>query len=215
MALGLNLDSIKVLPGYQKALMVAILVIAALFAFVWFVYIPKNAEIDALVQKVAEINNQINVNQAKARRFEELKRENIELERQLAVLKEQLPPESEVASLLKQVSDLGTKTGLDFKLWKPTDRRPASSGLYTEIPVEVEVAGGYHAVAAFFDRIGKLPRIVNVSGLKMTNTKIEKNRLMIQTTFRATAFATAEDGAPSPSGSATPAKLDDRGGSGA
>ena len=73
MALNLNLDSIKALPGYQKALMVAILVIAVLGAFVWFVYIPKNAEIAALEQKVAEINNQINVNQAKARRFEELK----------------------------------------------------------------------------------------------------------------------------------------------
>jgi type IV pilus assembly protein PilO len=215
MALNLNLDSIKALPGYQKALMVAILVIAVLGAFVWFVYIPKNAEIAVLEQKVAEINNQINVNQAKARRFDELKRENTELERQLAVLKEQLPPESEVASLLKQVSDLGTKTGLDFKLWKPTDRRPAPSGLYTEIPVEVEVAGGYHAVAAFFERIGKLPRIVNVSGLKMSGAKVEKNRLMIQTTFRATAFATAEGGSQAPTENATPAKPEAKGGKGA
>ncbi len=214
MALDLNLDSIKALPGYQKALMVAILVIAALGAFVWFVYIPKNVEIAALEQKVAEINNQIAVNQAKARRFDELKRENTELARQLAVLKEQLPPESEVASLLKQVSDLGTKTGLDFKLWKPTDRRPAPSGLYTEIPVEVEVAGGYHAVAAFFERIGKLPRIVNVSGLKMSSAKLEKSRLMIQTIFRATAFATAEGGPPSPSGGAAPAKPEDKGAKG-
>lgn len=214
MALNLNLDSIKALPGYQKALMAAILVIAVLGAFVWFVYIPKNAEIAALEQKIAEINNQINVNQAKARRFDELKRENTELERQLAVLKEQLPPESEVASLLKQVSDLGTKTGLDFKLWKPTDRRPAPSGLYTEIPVEVEVAGGYHAVAAFFERIGKLPRIVNVSGLKMSGAKIEKNRLMIQTTFRATAFATAEGGAQVAPGNASPAKPENKGAKG-
>jgi type IV pilus assembly protein PilO len=59
--------------------------------------------------------------------------------------------------------------------------------------VEVEVAGNYHAVAAFFDRIGKLPRIVNVSGLKMANGKLDKDRLMIQTTFRATAFAAIED----------------------
>lgn len=193
--LDLNLDAIKALPGYQKAVLSAILVIAVLGAFVWFVYIPKNAEIAALEQKVAQINNEISVNQAKARRLEDLKRENAELSKQLAILKEQLPQESEVASLLKQVSDLGIKTGLDFKLWKPTDRRPGASGLYNEIPVEVEVAGGYHAVAAFFDRIGKLPRIVNVSGLKMSNIKLEKNRLMIQTTFRATAFAAVDESA--------------------
>lgn len=191
--LTLNTDSFKALPGYQKAVLAAMPVIALLAVFVWFVYIPKNAEIASLEQDIAQINNEIAVNQAKARRLEELKRENTELAKQLALLKEQLPPESEVATLLKQVSDLGIKTGLDFKLWKPSDRRPGASGLYTEIPVEVEVAGSYHAVAAFFDRIGKLPRIVNVSGLKMANGKLDKDRLMIQTTFRATAFAAIED----------------------
>jgi type IV pilus assembly protein PilO len=191
--LTLNTEALKALPPYQKAVLAAILVIALLSAFTWFIYIPKNAEIAALEQQIAQINNEINVNQAKARRLEELKRENAELAKQLAVLKEQLPAESEVATLLKQVSDLGIKTGLDFKLWKPSDRRPGSSGLYTEIPVEVEVAGNYHSVAAFFDRIGKLPRIVNVSGLKMGGGKLDKDRLMIQTTFRATAFAAMED----------------------
>ncbi len=197
MALNLtfNTESFKSLPPYQKVVLAAIPVIAVLAAFVWFIYMPKNAEIVALEQQIAQINNDINVNQAKARRLEELKRENAELAKQLALLKEQLPPESEVATLLKQVSDLGIKTGLDFKLWKPSDRRPGSSGLYTEIPVDVEVAGNYHAVAAFFDRIGKLPRIVTVSGLKMGSGKLDKDRLMIQTTFRATAFAAMEDAA--------------------
>lgn len=193
MALDLNLDAFKSLPGYQKAVLVAIPVIMLLAAFVWFVYMPRNAEIAAIEQQIAQLNNDINVNQAKARRLEDLKRENAELAKQLTLLKEQLPPESEVATLLKQVSDIGIKTGLDFKLWKPSDRRPGSSGLYTEIPVDVEVAGGYHSVGAFLDRIGTLPRIVNVSGLKMASPKTDKGRLMIQTTFRATAFAAIDE----------------------
>jgi len=198
MALELNLNAIKALPTYQKALMGGILVVAVVALFFVFIAKPKIDEIDTLKDQIAQLNNEIQVNEAKARRLDELKRENAELARQLAVLKEQLPPESEVATLLKQVSDLGIKTGLDFKLWKPSDRRPGASGLYTEIPVEVEVAGGYHAVAAFFDRIGKLPRIVNVSSLKMSNPKTDKGRLMIQTTFRATAFATMDVAAQPP-----------------
>jgi type IV pilus assembly protein PilO len=204
MALNLDLSSFKALPGYQKAALVAVPIIMLLAAFVWFVFIPKNAQIAAVEQQIAQINNEINVNEAKARRLDELKRENAALDKQLTLLKEQLPPESEVATLLRQVSDLGIKTGLDFKLWKPAERRPGASGLYTEIPVEVEVAGGYHALGAFFDRIGKLPRIVNVSGLKMSNVKSEKDRLMIQTTFRATAFAAIEEGAV-PAAGTTPA----------
>lgn len=203
--LNLNTDAFKALPPYQKVVLGAIPVIGLLAAFVWFIYMPKNAEIAGLEQQIAQINNEINVNQAKARRLEELKRENAELAKQLALLKEQLPPESEVAMLLKQVSDLGIKTGLDFKLWRPSDRRPGASGLYTEIPVEVEVAGNYHAVAAFFDRIGKLPRIVNVSGLKMGSGKLDRDRLMIQTTFRATAFAAMEEAAAPGAANAPPA----------
>jgi len=206
MALELNLNAIKALPTYQKALMGGILVVAVVALFFVFIAKPKIDEIGTLKQQITQINNEIQVNQAKARRLDELKRENVELAHQLAVLKEQLPPESEVASLLKQVSDLGIKTGLDFKLWKPSERRPGASGLYTEIPVDVEVAGGYHAVAAFFDRIGKLPRIVNVSGLKMTNPKVDKSRLMIQTTFRATAFAAMDAGAQPPPAAPPPAK---------
>jgi type IV pilus assembly protein PilO len=199
MALELNLDSLKALPGYQKAVLGAIPAVVLLAAFVWFVYMPKKAEIAAIEQQIAQINNDINVNQAKARRLDELKLENAELAKQLTLLKEQLPPESEVATLLRQVSDLGIKTGLDFKLWKPSDRRPGASGLFTEIPVDVEVAGGYHAVGAFFDRIGTLSRIVNVSGLKMAGAKVDKGRFMIQTTFRATAFAAVdESSAPAP-----------------
>lgn len=206
MALDLNLNAIKALPTYQKALMGGILAVAVVALFFVFIANPKRDEIRTLDKQITQLNNEIQVNQAKARRLDELKRENAALELQLAVLKEQLPPESEVASLLKQVSDLGIKTGLDFRLWKPSDRRPGSSGLYTEIPVDVEVAGGYHAVAAFFDRIGKLPRIVNVSGLKMTSPKTDKGRLMIQTTFRATAFASVDAVAQPPAAAPPPAK---------
>jgi len=206
MAIELNLNAIKALPAYQKALMGGILVVAVVALFFVFIAKPKLVEIDRLDDQITQLNNDIQINQAKARRLDELKRENAELAHQLAVLKEQLPPESEVASLLKQVSDLGIKTGLDFKLWKPSERRPGASGLYTEIPVDVEVAGGYHAVAAFFDRIGKLPRIVNVSGLKMTSPKTDKGRLMIQTTFRATAFAAMDAAAQPPVAAPPPAK---------
>src|SRR3989304_261343 len=206
MALELNLNAIKALPAYQKALMGGILVVALVALFFVFIAKPKIDEIDTLKHQIAQLNNDIQINRAKARRLDELKRENAELEHQLAVLKEQLPPESEVASLLKQVSDLGIKTGLDFKLWKPSERRPGASGLYTEIPVDVEVAGGYHAVAAFFDRIGKPPRLVNLSGLKMSNPRKVQSRLMIQTTFRAPAFAAMDAVAQPPVAAPPPAK---------
>jgi type IV pilus assembly protein PilO len=65
------------------------------------------------------------------------------------------------------------------------------------MPVSVEVAGGYHTAALFFDRVNKLSRIINVSNLAMGSPRIEQDRVVVQTVFDLTAFA-------SPPASVTP-----------
>ena len=101
-------------------------------------------------------------------------------------------------TLLKQLSNLGTRIGLDLKLWRPSPRIEDSSKLFVRLPVDVEMSGGYHTLALFFDRIGKLPRIINVNKIKMGGGKEERGRVSVQTSFQITAFA-------SPSAPATPA----------
>jgi len=135
------------------------------------------------------------VHRVKVRRLDTLRQENRALQLRLAEQKEQLPNEAEIDQLLKQVSDLGGRSGLNFKLWKPGPRKKNASGLYLEIPVSIEVSGGYHSVGTFFDKISKLKRIINVSNIKMTSAKVEKSRMMIQTSFSATAFASISEDA--------------------
>jgi len=188
----MNLDFIKNIPNQLRLVILALGIVIIVGMFIAFIYIPKNNEKSQLSGDIAKLENEINIYRVKVRRLEELKRENAELERQLAEKKEQLPQEAEVATLLKQISELGIRAGLDFRLWRPAERKENASGLYVEIPVNVEVAGGYHALGLFFDRVSKLPRIVNISNLRMTNAKVEKDKLSIQTSFVATAFAAVE-----------------------
>src|SRR6266852_5877805 len=47
----------------------------------------------------------------------------------------------------------------------------AEIDFYTELPFEVELDGPYYSVLNFFDNVGKLERIVNVSGLQVATTK--------------------------------------------
>jgi len=171
------------------AYMLLLLIISG--AFIWFVFIPYNTEITQLEKEVLALVNDIQVHRTMARHLEELKRENLLLNEKLATLTKQFPHEAEVEVFLKQVSELGEKTGLTFKLWKPLPKQVHASGLYTEVPVDVEVFGEYHALGVFFDRISQLPRIINWKNLKMGNVKLENNRAMIETGFVATAFASA------------------------
>jgi type IV pilus assembly protein PilO len=75
------------------------------------------------------------------------------------------------------------------------------------MPVNVEVTGGYHTAAIFFDRVNRLPRIINVSDLKMGSPQIEKGRVVTQTVFDLVAFAAPEEriASANASGAAVPA----------
>ncbi len=42
---------------------------------------------------------------------------------------------------------------------------------YTEVPFDLELDGPYYSMLNFFDRVSKLERIVNVSGLLVSTTK--------------------------------------------
>lgn len=190
----MNLDVIGNLPPYQKAVasFLVLLIIGA--AFYYFFVFPKKNSILVMEREISKLQNEININNTKARKLDQLKKENKILEHELTLKQEQLPSEAEVESLLKQVSDLGLAVGLDFKLWKPAPKRESPSQLYLEIPVDVEITGDYHTMATFFDRVGRLPRIVNIENIQVSNPETEKDRVILQTRFVATAFASLPPG---------------------
>jgi len=73
----------------------------------------------------------------------------------------------------------------DQKDQKPTDASKADDGkkaptaeepLYEEIPVAVSVMGNFPNILYFFDKVAKLPRIINISDISMGDRKDVKGR---------------------------------------
>jgi type IV pilus assembly protein PilO len=188
--------SVSAMPAYQRLIVFAFLLVLCIAGFIYVVYLPKQEQLVQLKKQIAGLETDIRTNQAMADKLPMLKEENAKLEGQLAALQQELPLGSEAVALLKQIAELGVKSGLDFKLWRPDHSRPGGNGLYVEYPVNVEVAGGYHALAGFFDQIGHLQRIVNVTNLKMGSAKVSLSDVVIQTSFVATAFAAGQESPP-------------------
>ena len=99
-----------------------------------------------------------------------------EIERQLASLKQQLeierrivPDEKEVDGFMRMLSGEARKAGIEIRRY--TAKPVASKEFYTEVPFEVELDGPYYSMLNFFDRVGKLERIVNVQGLLVASTR--------------------------------------------
>lgn len=125
-------------------------------------------------------------NAASQVKLEEKLRENAELERyrtkladierQVASLKQQLeierrivPDEKEVDNFMRMMGAEAMKAGIEIRRY--TAKPVSSRDFYSEVPFEIELDGPYYSVMGFFDRVGKLERIVNVSGLLMATTK--------------------------------------------
>ena len=199
-----NLDALRNVPAPQKALLLLLLVGGIIAAFYFYIAEPKSANIAALQAENGRLEGEIQTLTIKVKHLDELIAASKQLEIELAKKKERLPPEEEAIMLLKQVSDLGVRLGLDIKLWKPGTQTEDASKLFVKMPVNVEVSGVYHTAALFFDRINRLPRIITVSGLKMGSPKAEQGRIVSQTTFDLIAYAAPQE-KPAPVGPATAA----------
>ena len=86
---------------------------------------------------------------------------------------------------------LGKNAGLEFKAFRPRSEVPRD--FYAEVPIEIEFTGGFHEIAEFFDRVAKLPRIVNVSELEMTIGGEDSQSTQLKVKGKATTFRFVEE----------------------
>ena len=99
-----------------------------------------------------------------------------DMERQLANLKQQLeierrivPDDKEVDGFIKMLDAEALKAGIEIRRY--TAEPVSTREFYTEVPFEIELDGPYYSVLNFFDRVGKLERIVNMSNLLVATIK--------------------------------------------
>lgn len=189
----LNLSSLQGIPIAQKLALVALVVAACVGVTYYYFVEPEQTQIAQLQSQIGQLDSEIQTLTIKVKHLDELLAANKQLEIELAKKKEKLPPAEEAVTLLKQLSDLGIRLGLDIKLWKPGAPTEDPSKLFVKMPVNVEVTGGYHTAALFFDRVNHMPRIINVSDLKMGDPNISQGRVVTKTVFDLVAYAAPEE----------------------
>ncbi len=174
------------LPRGQKLAIVVALYAAIVGAFWYFLYTPKSEELAQLVAANRKLQDERNKTQDIADNLERFKQEVEALNEDLNRALKELPNSREITQLLKRVSTIGKKIGLEFLLFQPLPE--VQEGFYAQVPVKIEVAGSYHEIAMFFDRIGKLSRIVNVNNIKMSNPTERGGKIILKVSGKATTY---------------------------
>ena len=112
----------------------------------------ENAELEAYRPKLAEIERQV-----------------ASLKQQLEIERRIVPDEKEVDGFMRMLDAEAMKAGIELRRY--TAKPVSAKEFYTEVPFEMELDGPYYSMLNFFDRVGKLERIVNVSGLLVATVK--------------------------------------------
>lgn len=161
-----NFNELSGIKQWAAALGVAVLITVALY----FTLFKSQREANAAAQVNLDAKLRENAE------LESYRPKLVDIERQLASLKQQLeierkivPDEKEVPGFMKMMDAEAMKAGVELRRYtaKPT----APKDFYTEVPFEMELDGPYYSMVNFFEKVGKLERIVNVSGLQVATTK--------------------------------------------
>jgi type IV pilus assembly protein PilO len=161
-----NFSELSGLKQWGAVLAGGAIVTAALFFTVFKSQSEKNtAAQHALEEKVRE-NNELESYRPKLKQIEQ---QLAELKQQLEIEARIVPNEKQLDGFITMLDGEAQKAGVELRRY--TAKPIAQKEYYTEVPFDIELDGPYYSMLNFFDRVGKLERIVNVSGLLVATTK--------------------------------------------
>ena len=171
----------------NRKIVIAIAVpVLILIAYYFFIVAPRTTRTTQLEAHIDEMLQERDRKTFEAAQMPERQKEVDALDRQLKMALTRLPDEKEIPELLSSISNLARDSGLEILVFRQMPE--GYQEFYAEVPVEMQVRGGYHQVAQFLDRVGKLDRIVNVSNIVMKAPKTVDESVLLDANSRVTTF---------------------------
>lgn len=174
------MERLEDIPSLYRWLAIPGVVVLLVVLYWSFLYQPYAEEIEALQERINSKRQTMEKYQQIAATLDTFKTQVSNLEARLHVLLRELPESREIPGMIRQISDVGVRTGLQIHGIKPQPEQRKE--FYAEIPIQVRVKGPYHAVGRFFDDLVHLERIISVDGVQIEATNQETQCLA--TTFR-------------------------------
>jgi type IV pilus assembly protein PilO len=155
--------NLKQIPWYYQVGLFAVLAVAALAAYYYFHEAPIRAELAVRQQQLDALRVEITKGRATAQKLQEFQGEVADLQARLDSLKAVLPEQKDVGDLLRRIQTLATQSNLEIRAFKP--QAILTRQVHAEWPIALDLEGTYHDLGMFFDKVSKVPRIINVSGI--------------------------------------------------
>ena len=164
----LDVNDIGRWPLVFRAAVIAIVFVAVTFAGIWFTIVKDKAPVlERAEAEEQELRVTFENKQRKAANYDAYKAQLAQIEQSFGTMLRQLPGETEIPSLIVDISQTGLAAGLQEKLFQPQAEVPRD--FYAEKPIKIQLSGGYHEMANFVSGIAALPRIVTLHDINITS----------------------------------------------
>lgn len=141
---------------------IACLLLAALVVLGtwWFFVRDLDDQWQRVVAEESRLRSDFESKSFQAANLEPYRRQVEEMERTFEVLLSRLPEQTQVPDLLEDIDARGAESGLTINRINLESERDAEH--YVELPISIDVDGGYHDLGGFVSGIAGMPRIVTL-----------------------------------------------------
>jgi type IV pilus assembly protein PilO len=161
-----NFSELSGIKQWGAVLLGGAIVTAALYFTVFKSQNEKNASAQHSLEDKIRENNELESYRPKLKQIEQ---QLAELKQQLEIEQRIVPDEKQVDGFITMLDGEAQKAGVELRRFSARETKPQQ--YYTEVPFDLELDGPYYSAVNFFDRVSKLERIVNISGLLLSTTK--------------------------------------------
>jgi type IV pilus assembly protein PilO len=147
------------LPVRLGAIVLFFVVATALLLWL-LVWNSKKDELAQLQNTEQTLRSEFRTKHAKAVNLDLYKQQLADIEKRFGAMLQRLPSETDMDSLLIDIAQAGTGTGLQQVFFRPQPEQ--NRDFYAERPIKIRLAGNYHQMGEFVSTIAALPRIVTL-----------------------------------------------------
>lgn len=122
-------------------------------------------QLDGLEAKEVGLKKTFKEKQGKAVNLPAYQEQLEQIQKLLDKMIKQMPTKAEVASLLIEMSQIASESGLENRLFQP--EATVNKEFYLELPYKIEMLGKYEDLGLFVSGLASLPRIVTVHNVEI------------------------------------------------
>ena len=173
----LDFEQVATWPFEVKSLVAVFVVVIGLVGGYYFLIKDKLPLLEVTQNKELSLKQTYQGKYRIAVNLQAYEEQLTQLQNDFSSMLKSLPTSNETPGLLDDITLVGTSAGLTFRLlnWQ----REIPKEFYSELPIEMEVFGGYHNFGQFASEIAGLPRIVTVHDFEVTQ-EVNTLKLKVQ-----------------------------------